>query len=108
MMYHNKVILQTTRCVHCNVSKSNLKFSNTLHNTNKNQKTFPDGNKQISQTNNVASVGNAVKSTQKVQLVTNFPTKDLETSNSPADRATKKHVYLPYRGAIPFWFYLVP
>ena len=28
--------------------------------------------------------------------------------NSPADRGTKKHVYLPYRGAIPFWFYLVP
>ena len=28
--------------------------------------------------------------------------------NSPADRVTKKHVYLPYRGAIPFWFYLVP
>ena len=26
---------------------------------------------------------------------------------SPADRSTKKHVYLPYRGAIPFWFYLV-
>ena len=29
-------------------------------------------------------------------------------TNSPADRGTKKHVYLPYRGAIPFWFYLVP
>ena len=28
--------------------------------------------------------------------------------NSPADRGTKKHVYLPYRGTIPFWFYLVP
>ena len=28
--------------------------------------------------------------------------------NSPADRGTKKHVYLPYRWAIPFWFYLVP
>ena len=27
--------------------------------------------------------------------------------HSPADRGTKKHVYLPYRGAIPFWFYLV-
>ena len=27
---------------------------------------------------------------------------------SPADRGTEKHVYLPYRGAIPFWFYLVP
>ena len=27
---------------------------------------------------------------------------------SPADRGTKKHVYLPYRGAIPFWFHLVP
>ena len=27
---------------------------------------------------------------------------------SPADRGTKKHVYLPYRGAISFWFYLVP
>ena len=25
---------------------------------------------------------------------------------SPA--CTKKHVYLPYRGTIPFWFYLVP
>ena len=29
-------------------------------------------------------------------------------TNSPADRGTKKQVYLPYRGAIPFWFYLVP
>ena len=29
-------------------------------------------------------------------------------SNSPADRGTKKHVYLSYREAIPFWFYLVP
>ena len=29
-------------------------------------------------------------------------------SISPADRGTKKHVYLPYRGAIPFWFNLVP
>ena len=28
--------------------------------------------------------------------------------SSPADSGTKKHVYLPYRGAIPFWFYLVP
>ena len=28
--------------------------------------------------------------------------------NSPADRGTKKHVYLPYRGTISFWFYLVP
>ena len=27
---------------------------------------------------------------------------------SPADRGTKKHVYLPCRGAIPFLFYLVP
>ena len=27
---------------------------------------------------------------------------------SPADRGTEKHVYLPYRGTIPFWFYLVP
>ena len=27
---------------------------------------------------------------------------------SPADRSTKKHVYLPCRGAIPFLFYLVP
>ena len=30
------------------------------------------------------------------------------TSISPADRGTEKHVYLPYRGTIPFWFYLVP
>ena len=29
-------------------------------------------------------------------------------SFSPAARGTKKLVYLPYRGAIPFWFYLVP
>ena len=29
-------------------------------------------------------------------------------SFSPADRGTKKHVYFPYRGAFPFWFYLVP
>ena len=28
--------------------------------------------------------------------------------NSPAARDTKKHVYLPYRRAIPFWFYHVP
>ena len=28
--------------------------------------------------------------------------------HSPADRGTKKHVYLPYRGTISFWFYLVP
>ena len=27
---------------------------------------------------------------------------------TPADRGTKKHVYLPYRGTISFWFYLVP
>ena len=27
---------------------------------------------------------------------------------SPAARGTKKHVYLLYRKAIPFWFYLVP
>ena len=27
---------------------------------------------------------------------------------SPADRGTKKHVYLPYRGILSFWFYLVP
>ena len=32
----------------------------------------------------------------------------LKPSYSPAYRGTKKHVYLPYRGAIPFWFYLVP
>ena len=28
--------------------------------------------------------------------------------NSPADRGTKKHVYLPYQRTISFWFYLVP
>ena len=33
---------------------------------------------------------------------------DIYNTCSPADRGTKKHVYLPYRGAIPFWFYLVP
>ena len=27
---------------------------------------------------------------------------------SPADRGTKKHVYLPYQGTTSFWFYLVP
>ena len=38
----------------------------------------------------------------------------LETSRftvsnfSPAARSTKKHAYLPYRGANPFWLYLVP
>ena len=31
-----------------------------------------------------------------------------DCQTSPADRGTKKHVYLPYRGAIPFWFYLIP
>ena len=34
--------------------------------------------------------------------------KEVRGANSPAARSTKKHVYLPYRGAIPFWFYLVP
>ena len=36
------------------------------------------------------------------------PGKSFHFYSSPADRGTKKHVYLPYRGAIPFWFYLVP
>ena len=27
---------------------------------------------------------------------------------SPADRGIKKHVYFSYRGAISFWFYLIP
>ena len=32
----------------------------------------------------------------------------INTKSSPADRCTEKHVYLRYRGTIPFWFYLVP
>ena len=41
----------------------------------------------------------------EVQHVTRKNTKKVI---SPAARGTKKLVYLPYRGAIPFWFYLVP
>ena len=36
------------------------------------------------------------------------PTCNLFACFSPTDRGTEKHVYLPYRGTIPFWFYLVP
>ena len=33
---------------------------------------------------------------------------EIKDCHSPADRGTKKHVCLPYRGATSFWFYLVP
>ena len=46
-------------------------------------------------------IANDMAYIQRWMLDTNRP-------YSPADRGTKKHVYLPYLEAIPFWFYLVP
>ena len=44
----------------------------------------------------------------KSRVIRNYTSKKALYRGSPADRGTKKHVYLPYRGAIPFWFYHIP